>query len=260
MISTIKTIRQEIVSLNKERKLKLDLTQTDQERKVVSEINSHGYSVVENFLPLEFCNQAITEIERILVEYKEKIWVDTAGSDYRIFGADKVSPVIDKFYHSEDNNRITFSYMRCPLQSGFTLAAKLRSVPNNLGSGGGWHRDSAVGRQVKVILYLCDVTMENGPFQFLKGSHKKLDFIKKHHKYSLEFNQTRFEDQLVQKMIADDPSSLITFPAKAGTALFVDTRGIHRGMPIREGVRYALTNYYWTAKSLTKKMAELQVA
>jgi hypothetical protein len=27
--------------------------------------------------------------------------------------------------------------------------------------------------------------------------------------------------------------------------IIVDTSGLHRGMPIRSGERYALTNYYW---------------
>ena len=39
------------------------------------------------------------------------------------------------------------------------------------GSGGSWHRDSYL-RQFKSLIYLNDVTDENGPFQVLTDSHK----------------------------------------------------------------------------------------
>jgi hypothetical protein len=56
---------------------------------------------------------------------------------------------------------------------------------------------------------------------------------------------TRFTVEEINELIKKDPERLLTFTAKAGTLLFVDTSLLHRGAPIKKGSRYALTNYYY---------------
>src|SRR5947208_506487 len=52
------------------------------------------------------------------------------------------------------------------------LAKVIDAIPENNGSGDGWHRDGH-SFQFKSILYLSDVNDTNGPFEFLPGSHKR---------------------------------------------------------------------------------------
>ena len=125
------------------------------------------------------------------------------------------------------------------------------------GSGGGWHRDDADAKQTKAILYLSDVEMENGPFQFIEGSHKPWDIYRMAFKYNFSFGQNRFTDQELEKVIQDQPNRLKTFTGKAGTLILTDTRGLHRGMPIRKGERYALTNYNWVRTAIPEHVQKV---
>ena len=52
-----------------------------------------------------------------------------------------------------------------------TMANRIVSYKNNLGSGGGWHRDD-VTTQFKAILYLTNVNKDTGAFELVEKSNK----------------------------------------------------------------------------------------
>ena len=127
-----------------------------------------------------------------------------------------------------------------------TLAAKVVAKPKNLGSGGGWHRDSMYEKQIKAISYLSDVDGDNGPFQYVVGSHSKgsvLRTLDLHHGPNLK----RFRADDLERWCESNQERVETIVGSAGDVILVDTRGLHRGMPIISGTRYALTNYYSAA-------------
>jgi len=218
---------------------------SDLAMKVVKEVDEQGYSVLPSFFDADFCSSLRNEVDQLIASYNDILWVDKYDSDRRIFGANEVSEKIDSFYSNPFISEVTSRYERGRIKSGFTMAARMKWKPNNLGSGGGWHRDDATRKQVKAITYLSDVNENNGPFEYLTGSHKPFDVLKKQWGYDLKFNQNRFSDEVVGEMIKDHPERLHTFLAPAGTVIIVDTRGIHRGKPMKNGSRYALTNYYF---------------
>jgi ectoine hydroxylase-related dioxygenase (phytanoyl-CoA dioxygenase family) len=232
----------------------------EEERFIVKEIREKGYHVIENAYSKEWCANAMDEIDRCIKEYNDQIWKDAAESDHRLFGINQVSALINEYYQDALARRILQTYEGTEVKDGFTLGAKLNHVEGNAGSGGGWHRDHANVKQSKSILYLTDTTLDHGPFQYIEGSHKSIEVYKDSYKYNYDPFQNRFSDEQVNKLIEDSPERLKTFAAPAGTMILVDTRGIHRGMPINKGVRYALTNYLWfhtvvpshIAKSLIK--------
>ena len=124
------------------------------------------------------------------------------------------------------------------------LAAKLVFKENNKGSGGGWHRDSVNMNEFKAILYLSDVKEANGPFTYLLGSHNDQNVVDSIRDCGVKYNQLRLSENEVSIIENKFKLKKTTFTAKAGTLILVDTRGIHIGSPIKEGTRYALTNYY----------------
>lgn len=76
-------------------------------------------------------------------------------------------------FHTDPKlTQIGESYTNCELINSHTLGAKLVPKDNNLGSGEGWHRDSVYRIQYKSIVYLTDVNENNGPFEYILGSHK----------------------------------------------------------------------------------------
>lgn len=220
---------------------------SENEARILREIDRIGFSVVPSYYPAEACAAIRNEIDDLLVRFASTVQVDAVQSDHRIFAADRVSPLIEPYYQDPFISRIVTGYERTDAITGFTLAAKLVYRENNPGSGGGWHRDRADRRQIKAIMYLSDVTEDLGPFQYIEGSHRRAQILKTLAVEGFEHNQTRFTDEQAESVIAKAPEKLHTLLGRAGTLVLVDTRGIHRGMPMRKdaGNRYALTNYYW---------------
>ncbi|GAB5539362.1 MAG: hypothetical protein Salg2KO_14650 [Salibacteraceae bacterium] len=213
--------------------------------RAVRDIQKHGYAVLPSFFDSNKCQLWIDEIDRLIASEGIVVTEDAHKSDLRIYAADRVSNAIQDYFLDAHLRGIVEGYERHSVTDGFTLGARLESVKNNLGSGGGWHRDSASIRQTKAIVYLSDVETGNGPFQYLEGSHKPMAIIKDQLKNMRNFNQNRFSNEEVEQLIATDTHALKTITGKAGTVILSDTRGIHRGKPIEQGTRYALTNYLW---------------
>ena len=68
--------------------------------------------------------------------------------------------------------------------------------------------------------------------------------------------QCRFNQKTVEKIIKDEPERLKTLTGKAGTVVLVDTSTIHRGTPLKNGVRYALTNYFFENSQINSHLVE----
>jgi len=157
-------------------------------------------------------------------------WVDKRGADHRVLAFEKDMPELVDYLRIEERIEEIEAYLGSAIKSWFLMANRIDSVPGNLGSGGGVHRDSPYAHQIKMIWYLSDVDEENGPFQYVAESHRSV--IKTRHLYPL--GVTRF-DRFHE--------SSITLTGKAGTLLICDTKCLHRGAPIKKGSRYALTLY-----------------
>jgi hypothetical protein len=254
-----KSAKIELNNLRLELTNSLSFISTEEENKVVNEIREKGYAVLEGVFSKEWCEDAIKEIDRLIFQYNDQIWKDEAESDHRIFGADRVSSLMKNYYNDSKLISLLQTYEGCKVKDGFTLAAKLEAVPGNKGSGGGWHRDHANVKQSKSIVYLTDVELKNGPFQYIEGSHTTKNVYRDSFKYNYDQFQNRFTEKEVQRLIDEEPLRLKTFEAKAGTVILTDTRGIHRGKPIQSGMRYALTNYLWMHSNIPTHIAQTLV-
>ena len=233
----------------------------------IKTVNEKGFFVVENFIDPATCSKIRTTVDKTFTDYQKHLWVGPQDSDKRAFGIDRVAPIIkDAFYNNAFIRQTREAYYSLEDQYiiGLTMANKI--IPNaaNLGSGGGWHRDSVNVKQFKAILYLSDVGDKNGPFQYLEGTQFKKSVLDGIIKHGFKYNHNRFSEEEIAVLIQTGNYPLHTFTAKQGTLLLVDTSGVHRGMPISEGHRYALTNYYWISKKkggkgMSSKIADLLV-
>ncbi len=168
------------------------------------------------------------------------IWNDPEGADFRIYGANELNAKFKELIPFDFLKNIGELYLQTPLIDYFILAAKISFKEGNIGSGGGWHRDSAFSHQFKSIIYLSDVNEKNGPFQYILQSHKTFSKIK----LPFRLNKTRFSIEEIKSF--NEPQLECT--AKAGDIIVVDTKGLHRGKPLGSGSRYALTIYFITNK------------
>jgi len=226
----------------------------DEEKKIISEIQKNSFYVIPNFVDKELCEKCIKDIDDMLENHKEFV---QKYSDLRVFGSEELSENIKKFANHDFLNKFTNHYNGSETLNGFTLANRIEynDLSKKLGSGGGWHRDS-IYRQCKAILYLNDVNERNGAYQIIQNSHKLTSMLKDNKKTNSYFEYVRFSDEQVSDILKKDPKRLQTVTGKAGTLILKDCSAIHRGSPLKEGKRYALTNYFFRRKELTPQLVE----
>jgi ectoine hydroxylase-related dioxygenase (phytanoyl-CoA dioxygenase family) len=215
------------------------------------ELKKNGYVIIKNFISSHECELIIKHIEKFLIENKELTYHDNDYSDQRIHGAENISENINSFYSNKIPIQLGEYYYAGKLCNLMTMANKTTFTNDNKGSGGGWHRDG-LNFQYKAILYLINVDQNNGPFQLILKSNKLVNIFKTCFKYKLNPFNTRIENVVVEKIIMNNKDLLKTITGAAGDLILVDTSIIHRGCPLNEKKRYALTNYYYPMNIISK--------
>jgi ectoine hydroxylase-related dioxygenase (phytanoyl-CoA dioxygenase family) len=214
--------------------------------KILPELSENGYYVINNFLDSDTCEKIITDIDTFITKYPKEVYdVKNKNSDFRLWGFEKYSINAKNFLEDERLKKIVINYDTLSvINNSFVLAAKLVHTKDFLGSGGGeWHRDRTFRKfkYCKALVYLNDVNDNNGPFQYIRGSHKLSFLIKNFIKKNYDYSKNFFLDKEIEINFSNKIS---TFCKKRGTAIIFDGTGIHRGKPINQGKRYAITNYY----------------
>lgn len=116
-----------------------------------------------------------------------------------------------------------------PVISGI-MAYRTQPVSSSPKESFRWHYDDAP-LQVKAICYLTEVTAEDGPFAYVKGTHKR--------RYGTgTYEETRLDDSAVPV------EGRIQCLGKPGTVVIVDTNGIHRATPNLRGPRDVVSVLY----------------
>ncbi len=220
---------------------KKKLKKSNEIRKYSYLIKKKGFLKIDNFLDKKECKSIIDVLESFYTTNKEMAWHDKFNSEYRFFGAEKINKKINNFYSNDLLINIGSFCINTSLSNLMTMANKVKYNKNNLGSGGGWHRDD-FNFQFKAILYLNDVSTDNGPFQLIENSNGLINIIKDWITSRFNIKSTRIDDANVVLL---DKDRLKTITGKAGTLILVDTSLIHRGKPLTSGLRYAITNYYY---------------
>jgi hypothetical protein len=215
----------------------------------------NGVVALPGYWSADQCTEARREIDRLELAYPERVHHYSGDADHRMFGVESASPLLEKF-HADPFAR-KFGEVLCGLElyNFATLAGHIHATPSNRGSGEGWHRD-AHGFQFKAILYLSDTSPQNGPFEYLIGSHKALAAGIDTALGDLPaYPDTRYTDTQIERLNRKE-NRRRSFPASAGTLLLVFTSGIHRGQPLLSGERYALTNYYFHRAAINEGQIE----
>ncbi len=124
-----------------------------------------------------------------------------------------------------------------------------------------WHRDPQEKRQAKFFIYLSDVDAEAGPFTYVKGSQFGSPTYGNTFPQSLPLGSYP-EIGAVEKTVA--PESIVSALGKAGTVIFCDTAGLHRGGHAKSKSRFMFTAFYpsafWTEPRFYKLSKETEAA
>lgn len=208
-------------------------------------LKSYGICILENFYDDESIEKFINEFETVFNNNRDHIEIldkEDCSKDERLFHAQKFSSFIhDKFYNNSFFTEIASNYNRRLNKK--TLLNKIvyeDGIVKN--SGAGWHRDNHTC-QFKALMYLSDVTIKNGNFQFLTNSNtKQIGYPKPR---TPDYN-TRFHDETIELLMKNNENiELHNILGNKGTIVLVDTTYIHRGNIIEEGERKAMTQYFF---------------
>jgi ectoine hydroxylase-related dioxygenase (phytanoyl-CoA dioxygenase family) len=233
---------------------------TNNHLEIINKLKRDGFVVIEDFFDIDFCKSAKNEIDKMISESAEKSFseeVENTGGDIRFFKFEKYSKTAKLFADNNFLNEIVNSYRNENLCTHFVLAGKVSKRSTQTNSGGGWHRDSDF-IQLKAMVYLTNVTSDNGPFLFYSGS-KPTDLKRRKHKlknhllYYIKkilkggkLLDPRYDDIEIEHHIKLNNNKLHEITGKAGTVVLFDSSYIHRGKNLLDGERYTFTNYYFS--------------
>ena len=115
-----------------------------------------------------------------------------------------------------------------------------------------WHRDPEEKRTLKIFIYLNEVTIDKGPFVYIKSSHPSGKGVFARVAPQKLPDGSYPEASLISSLVKD--KDLVTALGPAGTVIFCDTAGLHRGGLLFSGERIMATGFYpskyWTENSL----------
>jgi phytanoyl-CoA dioxygenase PhyH len=205
-----------------------------------------GYCVIPGFLDPHTVDTLAAKAEELYGNHPEYVALESNGTDKRIYGAERLAADfgLEDELRSVDTLGRAFYWTENIVW--FQMLGKISYHENNLGSGSGWHRDSPFSHQFKAILYLTDVNDENGPFQYIRGSHAKRSLAEVSRRLGLPGSSYRFSSRQIEQLenTGTLPRRTSVTGAK-GTLLLADSRGLHRGKPLLAGERLAVTRYYF---------------
>lgn len=106
-----------------------------------------------------------------------------------------------------------------------------------------WHRDHEDRLILKLFIYLEDVDADGGPFSYARGTHPKGN--PPDVEWFDESGVRRTTDEQMARSVPRD--RWFSAVGKAGTLIFADTRGYHKGGYVRVGSRF-MYNCMWTSR------------
>jgi len=104
-----------------------------------------------------------------------------------------------------------------------------------------WHRDREDLQILKIFIYLNDVDTSQGPFIYAPSTHVK-GLVKQQPEHKLEHGVKRTTDDMMNAIVPKEKWQ--SAKGKAGTVVFADTHGYHKGGFVREGERLLFTAMY----------------
>lgn len=232
--------------------------QSSVELQVLRDLETEGISIksLHDIVPNFDFFQLESWINANEVNLKQKSKKKFLQSYYGSESADKPldfgNPFVN-FYLSEEILRIVVQYLGYVPQLYEVYVEKTLPVgeaePTHSQN---WHRDPEEKRTLKVFLYMSDVSVNSGPFTYLKGSAPTVKGrYSRVFKQKLPLGSYPAEEEVLKIAQSED---LVVATGKKGTVIFCDTAGLHKGGHAKSEHRIMSTAFfpskYWSEPRL----------
>ena len=218
----------------------------EREKEILARLKVDGFCVLEGYWQRERASNLRTRLYEQVgendMDFEGGAYLrHRSGSAYdegivRINHVDKLIPDLRDFRFDPLPLRIAHAYYGRPFYSGMLI---FQHNPESTSVTRTFHVD-CFGKEFKSFLYLDDVDESNGPFTYIRGSHRNhLIRIKKQIFGNPNDAATTFFEQDVRRV--KDREVKIT--GGAGSLVLADVRGFHRGSPQKGKSRAVLVNY-----------------
>lgn len=180
-------------------------------------IQNHFYGSDNDFFNrgITFCRSDVNSLQEAIEKYNP-----STLTAYML----EYSRLYQSVWLNEKLLRIVAAYMG--MVPKLTEAYVRRNFPSNYKvMNHYWHRDlNHKHYLLKVFIFLSDCAIDNGPHEFISGTHNDFNML----------NGRRYYDDLeVDDVYPKNSKERIISTVKAGTVIIEDTRGLHRAqMPV----------------------------
>ena len=212
-------------------------------------LENSGWAIFPELVPKPELDELRTSIDELALMPSAE--VNYGGSEHRIWKAHEKSSIINDFCKFSD--QVISSIEGEPRAAIDILAIRnltLDTKKIELGKGR-WHLDS-FRQQLKVFVFISDVSPKSGAFEMIPQTHATSFKIKQALKGNLisptdliagTRSYSKVKEDVIEKILAKGYETKI-FDVAPGTIALVDTSCVHRARPCTNGSRYALTSYY----------------
>jgi hypothetical protein len=219
------------------------------ELRALADVRRNGFAVVEGFWPRERALEMRDRLEAYLEPAESKdfdsgayirFWDNRSYDEgvRRLYHVEREVPELAAFRNDPFVFNVVNAYYGYPFYSGLLMYQhNTRSNANTR-----YYHVDVFTKEFKAFLYLDDVDAGNGPFTYLRGTHKShFRRLKKQIFWNGDDASTSFSNEDLGPTLEREVQ--VTGPA--GTLILADVRGFHRGSPQLERTRSALVNYIY---------------
>lgn len=218
----------------------------------LEKLNQDGVVVIPNYYTSDYCDSLRSRFEQIITNNPENIDFDNgAYLIHNRLNNSKTDRGVSRLYHANrllpelnDHKKDSLIHKLISAYAGRPMYSKNLWYQYNEASKKTryFHVDMFAFRsQIKSIVYLQDTTIEDGPFCYIKGSHRNSELIKtKFYSTNPPGQDTGYTSDDLQSVI----DQVTPIEAKAGSLILADVGGAHRGLPQHSHSRSILMQYF----------------
>lgn len=241
-------IQTDLEDIRAARRNPLTLQLDERQEKALADLRRDGYAVIPEYWARERALAMRDQLEAFLADGTDKDFPEGGylrfwdGRPYdqgvrRLYHVDKVVPELGEVRFDPFVLEIASAYYGIPFHSGMLIFQHNTQTNENTRT---YHVDAFV-REFKAFVYLDDVDPGNGPFAYVRGSHK--DHLRRLRKQVVGNEGGESPTTFFAKDLGSSIDNEVAVNGPAGTMILADVRGFHRGTPQVDRSRSVLVNY-----------------